>query len=143
LNIRPKETLVITRCVGSGKSTFIQLLLIILQPLSEKIEIQTTHARVPITQVKEKLLDYFEYVGPDPFLIEGTVRENLMYGLKNIPSEKEIFDALKMPHCHFLAEQGIGLSAGQKHQLSFARALLRNPTVLILDEATAFFRPTN
>jgi ABC-type multidrug transport system fused ATPase/permease subunit len=130
---------------GSGKSTFLGLLLGVLKP---------THGRVLVGGKSPS--DYFMnsgmsvgYVGPDPFLIKGTIRDNLLYGYIGHVTDDDCWLALEAASLRtFLEgtnlklqfeinENGDGLSAGQKQRLSLARAFLRKPRILILDEASA------
>jgi ABC-type multidrug transport system fused ATPase/permease subunit len=148
LHIPEGSSLVIIGESGSGKSTLLSLLLGISVPQKGSITLEREQQKYPLAKVRQSLLPHVGYVGSESFLIEGTIRDNLVYGLDAMPSEIEIQDALNKSECdfiprlseglnHFITEQGQGLSAGQKQRLSFARALLRNPQVLILDEATA------
>lgn len=89
------------------------------------------------------------YVGTDPFLMEGTIRSNLIYGLDTSPPETEIWEALESVNLSevvsrlpagletSIGEIGPEFSTGQQQRLSFVRAILRRPHILILDEATS------
>lgn len=144
LEIPPGSATVIIGPSGVGKSTLLALLL---------GELEATRGEVisssgGIRPDRHQLLSSIGYVGPESFLFEGTIYENVVFGLEKAPSESEIAEAIEQAQCqfiydlparlqHLLTEQGQGLSAGQKQRISLLRALLRRPKALILDEATS------
>lgn len=147
--LAPGKCLGIVGASGSGKSTILGLMLGENRPTAGAISILDSRGNTfPLDQVKKSLKENLGYVGPENFLLADTIRNNLQYGLRHPASEEEIRNCLQMAACdfvwqmplgldHYISEQGEGLSAGQKQRLSLARALLRKPKALILDEATA------
>jgi ABC-type multidrug transport system fused ATPase/permease subunit len=129
---------------GSGKSTLMLLMLGALDPDSGRVVVGHSLAKDILRNQSTKI----GYVGPEPFLFEGSIRENLTYGIENV-SEEDIWEALKQARLyetvatisgnleHKIAENGDGLSAGQKQRLCLARIFLSKPSLVILDEATA------
>jgi ABC-type multidrug transport system fused ATPase/permease subunit len=130
---------------GAGKSTLLSLILGIIHPVQGTVCV----CGVPPSEFFDLPDARIGFVGPDPFLIDGTIRENLCYGLTEVPSEEVLWKFLSLVSLtadlrtlplgleHLIDETGQGLSAGQKQRLAIARALLREPLFLILDEASA------
>lgn len=130
---------------GCGKSTLLHLILGLLEPERGQINIagQSPSAFFGANS------DRIGYVGPDPFIVEGSILDNLLYSVKRDISEAEAWEALESARIadvvrkldagwHYnLKENGDGLSAGQKQRIAIARAILAQPTILILDEATS------
>ncbi|KAK0363323.1 ATP-binding cassette permease mdl1 [Friedmanniomyces endolithicus] len=129
---------------GAGKSTVASLLLRFYAPSSGEITIAGKDiSHMNAKQLRRKI----GYVGQEPVLFSGTIAENIAYGRPGA-TRGEIVQAARQANCEFVADfpdgmetfvgaRGTQLSGGQKQRLAIARALLKNPDILILDEATS------
>ena len=145
LNIRAGETTAIVGSTGSGKSTLIKLLLRLYEKDSGSIFFDENEIEeLDITSLRQNI----GLVSQDAFLFEGTVFENIAYGNLDATSE-EIWEAARIAESEefisnlpnkentVVGERGQKLSGGQRQRISIARAIIKNPEILILDEATS------
>jgi ABC-type multidrug transport system fused ATPase/permease subunit len=145
LHVEAGQTVAIVGPTGAGKSTIISLLTRFYEVLDGAVLIDGHNIR-DVTQAS--LRRQIGVVPQDPFLFTGTVRENIRYGRLDATDE-QIIEAARVVGAHELIlrlpngydtvirERGRNLSVGQRQLISFARALLSDPRILILDEATA------
>jgi len=148
-HIKPKETVALVGPTGAGKSTIIKLICRFYEPKSGQILIDGYDIR------KVKLKSLRRQIGIVPqetFLFSGTIMDNIRYGRIDA-SDEEVIAAAKIVGAHEFIERlprgyetrigegGAGLSVGQKQLIAFARALIRNPAILIMDEATSSIDP--
>lgn len=142
---KPGQTIALVGPTGAGKTTIVNLLMRFYDIDSGDILIDGHE----IKSIKRReLRNSLGMVLQDVYLFSGTVRDNIAYGKLNA-TEEEIIAAAKMANCHsfitrlpngydtVLSEDGSNLSQGQRQLLSIARAILANPSILILDEATS------
>ena len=143
--IKPGETIALVGPTGAGKTTIVNL-------ISRFYDVQKGTVAIDGLDVKkvsiESLRRQMGIMTQDNFLFTGTIRENIRYGRLDATDE-EVIAAAKAVHAHEfisklekgydteLSERGGGLSIGQKQLLAFARTMISNPAILILDEATS------
>jgi ATP-binding cassette subfamily B protein len=145
LTVSAGETLGIVGSTGSGKSTLVKLLLRLYHVSRGRITLDG----VPIEEIRlEDLRASMGLVSQDVFLFHGTVRENIVYGSWDA-TDTQIEEAANLAEAHdfikdlpngyetVVGERGQKLSGGQRQRIAIARAILKDPPVLILDEATS------
>ncbi|WP_199426234.1 ABC transporter ATP-binding protein [Thermaerobacillus caldiproteolyticus] len=144
-SVSPGETVALVGPTGAGKTTIIQLLTRFYDPDRGHIFIDGHDSR---SIKRASLRQHMAFVLQDTFLFQGTIRENIRYGRLNA-SDEEVEEAAKWANAHsfimklpngydtVLNQDGSGISQGQKQLLAIARAMVANPSILILDEATS------
>ncbi|WP_166239666.1 ABC transporter ATP-binding protein [Paenibacillus turpanensis] len=143
--VQPGETLALVGPTGAGKSTIAQLIARFYEPEAGEIRIDG----VPLSKTRRsELRRQMGFVLQDSFLFQGSIRENIRYGRLDA-TDQEVEQAARLANAHGfiqklpkqydtqLSQDGSGISQGQKQLISIARAVLADPAVLILDEATS------
>ena len=141
----PGEQVALVGPSGAGKSTVVSILLQFYQPDSGVVLYDGKDGReIPLSQLRQQMA----FVPQDVMLFGGTIRENIAYGEPDASDEK-IMEAARKAYAHdfitgfpegyqtVVGERGIKLSGGQRQRIAIARAILKDPVILILDEATS------
>ena len=141
----PGEYVGLVGPTGAGKSTLMKLLMRMYDVDEGSVRIDDHDVRdVDLHSLRRAI----SYVSQDPYLFYGSVAENIAYGLRDV-DQREIEDAARAAGAHefiqrlpdgydtLVGERGVKLSGGQRQRVSIARAILEDPDVLILDEATS------
>jgi len=144
-SVNKGETIAFVGPSGSGKTTLVKLLVGLYQPVEGQVFYNNISGKeINLDQLREKI----GFVTQDTQLFSGTIRENLQF-VKPNASDDECLKVLRQAACHTLlaradkgldsviGEGGVKVSGGEKQRLSIARALLRNPDILVFDEATS------
>ena len=144
-DLKAGERLLILGSTGAGKSTVANLILGLLQPSEGSILLNGIDLRdIELTALR----DLIAYVPQEPLLFTGTVRENILFANDKATGEeyriavdvsqlKQEIESFPQGDETRLGQRGLGVSGGQKQRLTIARALVRNPKLLILDDITA------
>lgn len=144
-HIKPGTITALVGSSGSGKSTIASLLAAFITPKSGKIEIDGIDlSKITIDSYRKQI----GVVLQDDFLFEGTIKENILFSNSEY-SEEDLQKAVKISYVNeftdrfdkgldtIVGERGVKLSGGQRQRISIARAILSNPKIIILDEATS------
>ena len=145
LKIPKGKTTAVVGPTGSGKSTLVRLLLRFYDPKQGMVRLDGIDLKdLPVSRVRESI----GLVSQSVYLFDGTIWDNIIYGRPEA-SEEQVYEAAKLAEVHRfilalpqgyqtpIGERGMKLSGGQAQRISIARAILKDPPILILDEATS------
>ncbi len=145
-SVEKGKMVAIVGSTGAGKTTLVNLLLRFYDCPPNAILLDGVDVR---DFTIKSLLDQSTYVSQETLLFSDTLKANIIYGLKEVPGEEVIIDALKKSRLYdfvaslpqgldtYIGDRGVKLSGGEKQRVAIARVILRNAPILILDEATS------
>lgn len=146
LRVQPGQSVALLGFTGSGKTTLVSLLPRFYDYTSGSLTLDGVDLRAYPRATLRSLIGIVEQ---EPFLFSRTIRENITYGVGREVSDEEVFEAARAAAIHdvvlsfpdgyqtLVGEKGVTLSGGQKQRVAIARTLLKNPRILILDDATS------
>lgn len=145
LHVEPGKTIALVGHTGAGKTTVINMLTRFYDVKAGSVKIEG----IDVRDIKlHSLRDKVGVLMQDPFIFKGTIMDNIRYG-KWDATDEECIESAKLIHAdkfierfpggyqHMLDERGADLSAGERQLISFARIVLKNPAIIIMDEATS------
>ena len=145
LHVRPGECIALVGESGAGKSTILNMLIGFYRPTSGRILMDgIPFDELDMRSFRQKLA----VVPQSTVLFSGTIRDNITYGLSDVPEEKlqhvieianlhDVIAAMPNGLSTTIGEHGGKLSGGQRQRIAIARAMIRNPQIILLDEATS------
>ena len=149
LRVQAGETIAITGANGAGKSSLVHLLMRFADPDAGRILLDGTDLR---QATLKSLRTQIALVSQNVLLFNASIGENIAYGLADASDGQieaaarsarahDFISALPQGYATMIGDQGVRLSGGQKQRIALARALIKDPAILVLDEATAMFDP--
>ncbi len=146
LHVKPGETLALVGPSGGGKTTLCHLIPRFYNTVSGSIRLDGVDIRdIALSSLRQNI----GIVSQDVFLFDGTIRENIVYGVDGDVPDERLYEAARCANIHDfvmtlekgydteVGERGVRLSGGQKQRIAIARLFLKDPKLLILDEATS------